>query len=158
MQQLFDWAQAHPQYTTLALLFSILVLLGFILLSPYLAASIPEDYFSNPNKRTLHPRSTLFGALRRLARNFLGLILLSMGLVMLVTPGQGILTIFVALMALDYPGKYRLERWLFARSSIQRSINWLRKRAGAPPLTEPQNPAPEAASQSAQSHDGSDSR
>jgi len=134
MPDLFDWIQSHPQLTSIALGVSILLLLGSILLSPFLAALIPQDYFSNSERPTLHPGNPLIQVLRGLIKNLLGLLLLIMGLVMLVTPGQGLITIFVALMALDYPGKYRLERWLIAKPAIYKSINWLRQRVGAAPL------------------------
>ncbi len=141
MQQLLLWIQSHPQLLTLALATSVLLLVVTVILAPQLAALIPEDYFSNPQRRTLHPRNLLFRLLRKVAKNLLGLCLLVLGLVMLVTPGQGVLTIFVALLALDYPGKYRLERRLVSITPICRGINWLRARAGAPPLLlEPEKP------------------
>jgi hypothetical protein len=37
-------------------------------------------------------------------------------------------------MLLNFPGKYRLERWIAARRPVLRSINWLRRRAGRAPL------------------------
>ena len=139
------WSQAHPQLLSLALLFSVLVLLGTVLLAPFLAARIPADYFSDPEQRTLHARNLPLRILRLLLKNALGVVLLVLGIVMLVTPGQGLLTIFVALLALDYPGKYRLERWLVSRPAICRGINWLRARGGAAPLQVSCAERPEAA-------------
>jgi hypothetical protein len=52
-------------------------------------------------------------------------------------PGQGLLTIAVGLILLDFPGKFRLERWLATRRSVWRSLNWLRRRAGSKPLQMP---------------------
>src|SRR6056300_1950372 len=130
MESIIQWIQAHPEITSMALAVSVLMILVAVLLSPYLAALIPRDYFINPERRTLHPDIPLWGLLRRLIKNLFGLVLLFLGLVMLVTPGQGLLTIFVALMALDYPGKYSLERWLISKSSIRSGINWLRSKAG----------------------------
>lgn len=71
---------------------------------------------------------------RRIAKNLLGALLLLFGLLMLVTPGQGILMILVALMMLEYPHKCRFERWLVSRKRVGSGINWLRNKAGAPPL------------------------
>jgi len=56
------------------------------------------------------------------------------GIIMLVLPGQGIFTILIGIMLLNFPGKYRLERWIVARRPVLRSINWLRRRAGRAPL------------------------
>ena len=56
---------------------------------------------------------------------------------MLVAPGQGLLTLAAALVLLDFPGKYRLERRLVTQKPVWKSINWLRRRAGREPLERP---------------------
>ena len=67
-------------------------------------------------------------------KNALGLLLLACGIVMLVIPGQGLLTMLIGLMLMDFPGKRRLEARLVAVPSVRRSINWLRERAHRAPL------------------------
>jgi len=67
-------------------------------------------------------------------KNLLGCIFLGAGMAMLVLPGPGVLTILVALTLLDFPGKFRLERWIVARRPLLGTINWLRRRAGRTPL------------------------
>jgi hypothetical protein len=37
-------------------------------------------------------------------------------------------------MLTDFPGKYRLERWLASRKQIMTAMNMLRERAGKKPL------------------------
>ena len=56
---------------------------------------------------------------------------------MLFVPGQGLLTIIVGLTVMNYPGKFRLERWLVMRPRVLPALNWLRKRYGHPPLQDP---------------------
>jgi hypothetical protein len=68
------------------------------------------------------------------AKNLLGYILIAAGIVMLVLPGQGTLTILIGILLVDFPGKYRLERWVVGRGPVLQSINWFRRRAGRPPL------------------------
>jgi hypothetical protein len=70
-------------------------------------------------------------------KNLLGAVLIVAGLLMLVVPGQGLLTIAVGLALTDFPGKFRLERWIVKRPSVWRTINWLRRRAGREPLERP---------------------
>jgi hypothetical protein len=70
-------------------------------------------------------------------KNVIGAVLLVAGLVMLVVPGQGLLTIAVGLMLVDFPGKFRLERWLATRRPVWKAINWLRARAGREALERP---------------------
>ena len=103
---------------------------------PWLVALIPEDYFLSEH-RTPAPWKDAHPALRLLmigAKNLLGLALVLGGLVMLFIPGQGLLTMAMGLLLMDYPGKYRLERRLVAIPAIQGGLNWLRQRRGLPPL------------------------
>ena len=67
-------------------------------------------------------------------RNALGAVLLAAGIAMLVLPGQGLLTILLGLMLVDFPGKRRAERALVARPNVFEALNWLRAKAGRPPL------------------------
>jgi hypothetical protein len=53
---------------------------------------------------------------------------------MLVLPGQGLLTLLIAVALLDFPGKFRLQRWVATRRGVIDSINWIRKKAGRDPL------------------------
>ena len=70
-------------------------------------------------------------------KNLLGAVLLLAGLVMLVTPGQGILTIMAGLWLLDLPGKRRGEQHLIGLPKVLSSINWIRRKAGHLPLRVP---------------------
>ena len=49
-------------------------------------------------------------------------------------PGQGLLTILLGIMIMDFPGKDRLEQKLLSRPSIVNAINRLRGRFNKPPL------------------------
>jgi len=62
------------------------------------------------------------------------LILLGLFLSLPGVPGQGILTILIGVMLLNFPGKRRLERWLVSRPRVLPVINGLRARFGKPPL------------------------
>lgn len=116
---------------------------SMFLLSPlavsWLVVRLPADYFA-PRRRHRVPywqRHPLWGPVFRVAKNSAGVVLALAGLVMLFVPGQGLLTLAAGLMLIDFPGKYRLERWLVTRHSVWRSINWLRRRAGREPLVPP---------------------
>ena len=72
-----------------------------------------------------------------LLKNLLGAVLVALGVVMLFTPGQGILTLLAGLLLMNFPGKYRLECWLVQRPGVLRGMNWLRERHGEPPFESP---------------------
>ncbi len=75
--------------------------------------------------------------LLRCLKNLLGAVLVVVGIVMLVTPGQGLLSILLGLMIMNYPGKYQLERWIIRQPVIFRAVNGLREKNGQPPLQAP---------------------
>jgi hypothetical protein len=102
---------------------------------------MPADYFCKRRRHRELPwwqRHHLLGPLLFIIKNLVGVVLLVAGLVMLVVPGQGLLTIVVGLLLVEFPGKYRLERWLATRPKVWRSLNWLRQKSGREPLQEPE--------------------
>ena len=115
---------------------STLVFVATLLAVPWFAARIPEDYFAY-GRRHRAPWVGQHPALRGVliaGKNLVGAVFVVVGLALLVLPGQGLLTILAGIILLDLPGKYRLERWVIGRRAVLRSINWLRRRAGRPPL------------------------
>ena len=73
-------------------------------------------------------------------KNTGGVLLGVAGAAMIVLPGQGLLTLFVAFTLLDFPGKRRLELWLVRRPVVHRLLDWIRRRAGRAPLRLPPLP------------------
>jgi UPF0716 family protein affecting phage T7 exclusion len=69
-----------------------------------------------------------------IAKNLLGLVLLAGGILMLFIPGQGLLTIFMGLVLIDYPKKFAFEKKLVSIPAVLKGLNWLRKKAHQPPL------------------------
>jgi len=103
----------------------------------FILVKLPADHFKQDRKRKFmagsHP------ALRVLAmigKNLGGVLLVALGVVLSLpgVPGQGLLTILLGIMLLDFPGKHRLEQKLLSRPSIVNAINGLRGRFGKPPL------------------------
>ena len=71
-----------------------------------------------------------------IGKNLLGFLLVALGIVLSIpgVPGQGLLTILLGVMLLDFPGKLTLERKLLSRPEVVRTINKLRGRFEKPPL------------------------
>jgi hypothetical protein len=117
--------------------------IALFLLTPPLMAwliiRLPTDYFAKEHR---HPLKSLDDqpALRYAVltgKSVLGAILILIGLIMLVAPGQGVLMIVAGLILAEFPGKFRLEQWLVTRRHVWRALNWLRRRAGKPELQKP---------------------
>ena len=132
----------HPALVLLAVL-SVVMFFGSLALIPMLLARIPADYFARSESpftswRRRHP---LASAALQVARNLLGVVLLLAGLAMMVLPGQGIITVLVALTLLNFPGKRRLELRIVRQRQVRGAIDWIRRRAGRPPLVIPEPPS-----------------
>jgi hypothetical protein len=98
--------------------------------------ALPVNYFQDGGAPAEGPRSPLLRWAWKIAKNILGLVLIALGLVLSVpgVPGQGLLTIVIGLILLDYPGKRGLERRIVARPAVLRTINRVRTRFGRPPM------------------------
>ena len=72
----------------------------------------------------------------KIAKNLCGVVLILIGIIMSLpgVPGQGLLTILIGLILVDFPGKHRAERWLIGRRGVAHKINRLRAKFGRPPL------------------------
>ena len=99
---------------------------------PLLVICIPADYFAHPHRSGAdYPRRhSWFRLVWLTLKNVLGIGFLFFGVLMLVLPGQGILTILIGITLLDFPGKFRLQRWVVTRRGVLDSINWVRVKAG----------------------------
>ncbi len=115
--------------------FSIVSFIGSLIIVPVLLVRIPVDYFAAETGRS--SRLSGLALLGRIIKNILGLILLGAGILMLFLPGQGLLTIVLALSLLDFPGKRGLELRLIRQPRVYKAINWLRRKYKRPPLIIP---------------------
>jgi hypothetical protein len=136
---LFDWITRHPALVAKLVLGSLVLSMVYAVGVLFAVAHMSSDYFSQkaPGDTTWRRRHPLLRLLLRVIKNITGGGLVLLGLIMLVLPGQGILTILIGLTLLDFPGKRRLEIWIVQRPSIRRAIDRVRKRVGRPPLTLP---------------------
>jgi len=136
IESILQTIQTHEDLFFWSAVFSVVTFIGSLIVVPVLVAKIPVDYFSHERRERTewaehHP---VIRMLLLIAKNLFGYVLLLMGIAMLVLPGQGLLTIMIGLMLINFPGKYRLERWLVSRKPILKSINWLREKSGHKPL------------------------
>jgi len=114
--------------------FSVVSFVGTLIAIPLILVKIPADYFLKDTCKKDDSRPSLLVVI---GKNLLGFVFMVMGVIMLFTPGQGILTILVGLSLLDFPGKRRLEVNLIRRPKVHTAINWLRTKYGKPLLLIP---------------------
>jgi hypothetical protein len=131
------WAQNHPTLGWWILGLSLLVSLGGVLAVRWMVLAIPHDYFNAPPHHGWRDRHPLVRYSLKVLKNAIGLVLLVLGLVMLVAPGPGIVTLLLAVIFLDLPGKRALERRIVTLPSVLHVINHMRRRANIPPVDAP---------------------
>ncbi|MBI5849431.1 MAG: hypothetical protein HZB39_00095 [Planctomycetes bacterium] len=135
LQSLFD-AITHNKTLAASLVgASVAMFVLGLVLANVLVVRMPADWFLR-EPRARHPHPAVHVAVL-VGRNLLGAVLLLLGIAMLIGPGQGLLMILLAVGVLDFPGKRRLELLIVRRRPIHRAIDWLRRRAGKPPLLLP---------------------
>jgi hypothetical protein len=121
---------------TATTLFAVSLVVSLIVIAVLLVA-LPHTYFLDSHDRGLwidqHPAVRWTGIL---AKNVLGIgiVLLGGALSLPGIPGQGLLTILIGLVLLDFPGKRHLERRILRLPRVLRRTNELRRRFGKPPL------------------------
>ena len=118
----------------LIFLVSFFVNLGIVSL---ILVKLPADHFSKNRKTKFWagPRPAIHAA-KVIGKNIGGVLLVALGIVLSLpgVPGQGLLTVLLGIMLLDFPGRHRLEQKLLSKPSIVNSINRLRERFDKPPL------------------------
>ena len=107
-----------------------LVLIGLLL--PVMIVRLPADYFVRERPR--HPHRSRGNWFWHVGKNVLGGIFVLAGIAMLLLPGQGVLTILIGTLLMDFPGKIRFERWLLTRPGVLKVVNRMRQKRGHEPL------------------------
>ena len=98
---------------------------------------IPADYFQDSGKKKfLAKQSPVVRVLAIIGKNVAGVLLVILGVLLSLpgVPGQGILTILLGIMLLDFPGRRSLERRIVGWPKVFKAINKLRRRFDKPPL------------------------
>jgi len=105
-------------------LFGLLALPGIVIL-------LPENIFLRYSREgRLLPQKTPFRPVYRVFKNILGYIFIFSGFLLLFLPGQGLMMIFIGILLADFPGKHDLVERLLEEKHLQRSLNWIRRKAG----------------------------
>ncbi len=132
MEFLSNWQQPLLWASGLSLLALIATIVGV----PWVVTRLPKDYFVRSERVVWRASfdAPLLSLITSMLKNLLGLLLVVLGLIMLVTPGQGIVTLLIGLLLMNFPGKYHLERWLVSRPGVLKGLNWLRRRQGQLPF------------------------
>ena len=135
-QTIHGWGLTWGQ-VLLGALFSAVTFVASIAVVTVVLVKLPENYFHSSHAREfLVSRHPVLRAVGIFVKNLFGLGLVFFGVVMSLpgVPGQGVLTILLGVMLLDFPGKRALEARIVSRPRVYGAVNSLRARFGKPPL------------------------
>ena len=121
----------HPELWLALGLLSVVAFLATLVLVPVALARLPQDYFTHERRAPATPLPF------RVLKNVLGVAIVLAGVVMLILPGQGIITIVLGLGLVDFPGRRRVELAVLGRPGVSRGVNALRRKLGREPLELP---------------------
>ncbi|MEN8663045.1 MAG: PGPGW domain-containing protein [Lentimonas sp.] len=96
---------------------------------------MPIDYFTRPLSQS--SKLSFTRLCLKAAKNISGALLVLSGLLMLVLPGQGILSLLIGFSLIDFPAKRRLQVRLIRLPRVQRMVNWIRKKGKREPIKIP---------------------
>jgi len=133
---MMEWIHSNETIVWWLVASSAATFIVSLILVPMMVVRIPSDYFIHKKRHPKRPEKypPVIRIIVLILKNLMGLVLVLAGILMLVLPGQGLFTMVVGIMMMNFPGKYKLERWIVERGPVLRSINWLRRRAGHDPL------------------------
>ena len=137
-EKIISWSSMNSDLLFLLGSLSVFILIISVFMMVLIISFLPEDYFKSENRNLIssvqNSRYPLLKLFVLITKNFFGVLLLLSGILMLVLPGQGILTIITGLVFMGYPGKYKFERKLLRQKGVINSINWIRSRLSKPSL------------------------
>ena len=134
MEGLLIWIDSHKSVLVYTGLFSFIMLFLAAVSVPFIINMLSEDYFLKKKRRsslkTVSEYIIFFST--AVLRNSIGLFLFISGFLMLFIPGQGLLTIFISLLFIDFPGKWKLQKKIVRNNKIHSVLNWIRRKGGRP--------------------------
>lgn len=133
LDALWQWCEANSAVLGWLFALSLGSLLLTIVLLPVVVVRLPADHFVADRHERLARRG-FFAWCWRIGKNLLGAVFALAGVAMLLLPGQGLLTILIGLLLLDFPGKRALELRLLRRPALRGFLDRMRQRRGVPPF------------------------
>ena len=133
---ILGWIQTHYELMSWLVVISILTFVVTLFAVPVLIIHIPDKYFLHKKRIPRNnPKDAIgFRLTCRIFKNILGFFFIVTGVIMLLLPGQGLLSILIGVMLMNFPGKYKVERAIIRQKKVLSAINWLRAKAHRPPL------------------------
>lgn len=131
-----------PNFILLIILLTTAVSITYFIVLSYIITQMDKRYFIrkkfDADDLTDSLNLTLMNKSLTYVVNFIkiivGIFLFLCGIIMLVLPGQGLITMLIGLSLVPFPGKSTIEQSLLSQKSVKASLNWIRVKANKEPF------------------------
>ena len=132
-----DWISDYNQIIQWAGIVSVFLFFLSLFLLRYVILRLPEDYFITASSISKsHPKSPQ-KIIVRVAKNAVGVLLTICGIILLFTPGQGMITILIGLCLIDLAIVNQFKKKIINNSQVQKALNWIRTKKSVKPFNFP---------------------
>ena len=135
MDKLHAWLTGHSLLLGVMASLSAALLIVTVVAAPWAVSRLPSNYLLQRLERS--SKQGIWYSVASVSRALLGFLVTLLGLVMLITPGPGVIMLLLGISIAEFPGRNRLLIYLATRPNVLSSLNWMRKRHGKPPFIHP---------------------
>lgn len=135
MDDFQSWLSGHTLLLSVLVSVSAILLVATVVAAPRVISRLPSNYLLQRLERS--STQGIWFSLTSVSRALLGFLVILLGLIMLITPGPGVIMLLLGISIAEFPGRNRLLVYLATRPNVLSSLNWMRKRHGKPPFIHP---------------------
>ena len=135
----WEWVRQHDTVFYWVGAISLATVIVSFVAVPIVIRRMPYDYFleNSSGAEDIREQHPVLRVVFLILKNLIGGILAIGGLIMFLTPGQGVLTLLIGLLLMDFPGKRGLEIRLMKLKPVKKTVDWIRSKGEKPPLVLP---------------------
>ena len=132
-----DWISDYNQIIQWAGIVSVFLFFLSLFLLRYVIIRMPEDYFITTSSISKSHSKSPQKIIVRVAKNVVGFLLTICGIILLFTPGQGMITILIGLCLIDLAIVNQFKKKIINNSKVQKALNWIRTKKSVKPFNFP---------------------
>ena len=132
-----DWISDYNQIIQWAGIVSVFLFFLSLFLLRYVILRLPEDYFITASSISKSHSKSPQKIIVRVAKNTVGFLLTICGIILLFTPGQGMITILIGLCLIDLAIVNQFKKKIINNSKVQKALNWIRTKKSVKPFNFP---------------------
>lgn len=126
----WDWISDNYRVIQWVGLVSVLLFFLSLFILRCVIVRLPDDYFVIDSPASNKHSGNLIDLALRVAKNLFGFLLIICGIILLVIPGQGLVTIVLGAWIIDLPWIIKIKRKFVYSRLVKRALNWIRSKNG----------------------------